>query len=251
VATETDPRGIDRLLDLQELDLATDRLTARRDELESGEEVRAARAELERAEGLLGELRLALDSLDREQRRLEGDIDSLSRKAEDEQKRMYDGSVANPKELEAIQHEVDSLRSRRGRIEDELLEQMERREDLDGRISQAQSDSSTARERLSEVSGESVHELEDISKQLTERGAERERLLPALDEDLLDLYEDLRRQKRGVGAAALVDGVCQGCHQKLSAMEVSRLKKAPGIKRCEYCRRILVPRDPGGSEPAA
>jgi uncharacterized protein len=240
VTTEAEPRGIDRLLDLQVLDLAIDRLTARREELESGEEVRAARADLERGEGLLGELGLAIDSLDREQRRLEGDIDSLSRKADDEQKRMYDGSVANPKELEAIQHEVESLRARRGRIEDELLEQMERREDLDARISRAQADATGARERLSEVSGESAHELEDISKQLAERGAERERLLPAFDEDLLDLYGDLRRQKRGVGAAALIDGVCQGCHQKLSAVELSRLKKAHGVKRCEYCRRILV-----------
>jgi len=240
VATETEPRGIDRLLDLQALDLAIDRLTARREELESGDEVRAARADLERAEGLLGELRLALDSLDREQRRLEGDIDALSRKAEDEQKRMYDGSVANPKELEAIQHEVESLRGRRGRIEDELLEQMERREDLDGRIAATQGEASQARDRLSEVSGESAHELEDISKDLAQRSAERAGLLPSFDEDLLDLYEDLRRQKRGVGAAALVDGVCQGCHQKLSAMELSRLKKVQGVKRCEYCRRILV-----------
>ena len=243
MATEAEPRGIDKLLDLQELDIAIDRLTARRGELESGEDVRAARTDLEKAEGVLGELRLAVDSLDREQRRLEGDIDSLSRKAEDEQKRMYDGSVVNPKELEAIQHEVESLRARRGRIEDELLEQMERREDLDGRMSQAQAEAASARDRLSEVSGESAHELEDISKHLAGRAAERERLVPAFDEELLDLYEDLRRQKRGVGAAALVDGVCMGCHQKLSAMELSRLKKSQGVKRCEYCRRILVERE--------
>ena len=44
----------------------------------------------------------------------------------------------------------------------------------------------------------------------------------------------------GTGAAALKDGVCQGCHQKLSAMELSRLKRGGGVKRCEYCRRILV-----------
>ena len=243
MATETEPRGIGRLLELQELDLSIDRLTARRDELETGEEVRVARAGLEQAEGRLGELRLAVDSLDREQRRLEGDIDSLSRKAADEQKRSplrYDGSVANPKELEAIQHEVESLKARRGRLEDELLEQMERREDLEGRIAQAEAEATEVRDRLTEISGDSVHELEDISKALAERGAERQQLLPAFDEELVELYEDLRRQKRGVGAAALVDGVCQGCHQALSAMEVARLKKVHGVKRCEYCRRILV-----------
>jgi len=56
----------------------------------------------------------------------------------------------------------------------------------------------------------------------------------------LELYEELRPQKKGVAAAALIDGVCQGCHEKLSAMEVDRLKHADGVKRCEYCRRILV-----------
>src|SRR5947208_5655264 len=209
VATEAGPRGIERLLELQELDLSIDGLTARRDELESGEDVRTARAALEQAEGRLGELKLAQDSLDREQRRLEGDIDSLSRKAADEQKRMYDGSVVNPKELEAIQHEVASLHTRRGRIEDDLLEQMERREELEGRISQAQAEATEARDRSTEISGDSVHELEDISKALAERTMERQQLLPAFDEELLELYEDLRRQKRGVGVAALTDGVCQ------------------------------------------
>ena len=240
VATETEPRGIDRLLELQELDLSIDRLRARREVLESGEDVRTARAGLEEAEGRLGELKVALDSLDREQRRLEGDVDPLTRKADSEQARMYDGSVVNPKELDAIQHEVANLRQRASRIEDELLEQMERREDLETRIKQAEAEAAEARDRLTEISGDSVHELEDISKGLAERIAEREQLVPALDEELVELYEDLRRQKRGVGAAALVDGVCQGCHQKLSAMELSRLKRQGGVKRCEYCRRILV-----------
>ena len=245
MSTDAQPRGIDRLLDLQELDLSIDRLQTRRSELETGEDVRTARTAVDRADERLGELKLALDSLDREQRRLEGDVDSLSRKADAEQKRMYDGSVMNPKELDAIQHEVANLTQRRIRLEDELLEQMERREDLEGKIAQAEADGTEARERLTEISGDSSHELEDISRGLAERIGERGRLVPLFDEELLELYEDLRRQKRGVGAAALEDGVCQGCHQKLSAMELERLKRSQDVKRCEYCRRILVPA--GGS----
>ena len=42
------------------------------------------------------------------------------------------------------------------------------------------------------------------------------------------------------GAAALVDVVCQACHEKLSALELDRLKHTEGVKRCEYCRRIVV-----------
>lgn len=234
-------KGLERLLELQELDLSIDRLRARRAELQGGEDVAAARDRMERAEEKLGELRLALDSVDREQRRLEQEADGFTRKAEAERKRLYDGSVANPKELEAMQHDIENLRARRGRVEDELLDQMVRREDLDERLRQAEAEAAEARDRLAQIQGESGREREEIERALTGRTAEREALVPEFDEDLLDLYEDLRRQKRGVGAAALVDGVCQGCHQKLSALELDRLKRAEGVKRCDYCRRILVP----------
>jgi predicted nucleic acid-binding Zn-ribbon protein len=85
-----------------------------------------------------------------------------------------------------------------------------------------------------------VKELEEIGRALAERTAERAALIPSIDEELVELYEDLRAQKKGVGAAALEDGVCQGCHQKLSPLELERIRRAEGIRRCEYCRRILV-----------
>ena len=94
--------------------------------------------------------------------------------------------------------------------------------------------------KLTGLLGESAAELEDIGRSLASRIGERELLVAEFDPELLELYEDLRRQKKGVGAAALVDGVCQGCHQKLSAMELDRLKRTEGVKRCEYCRRILI-----------
>jgi len=75
---------------------------------------------------------------------------------------------------------------------------------------------------------------------LAETRSERDALAPELAEELLELYEDLRGQKKGVGAAAIVDGVCQACHEKLSALELDHLKHTDGVKRCEYCRRIVV-----------
>ena len=170
---------MDRVLELQELDLSIDRLAARREAIEVGAEGTAARSLRDEAQGRLGELRLALDSVNREASRLESDADSLTRKAE-------------------------------------------------------------AEDRLSEILGSSAVELKEIEAALVSRRSEREALGPELDEELLELYEDLRRQKKGIGAAALQDGVCQGCHQKLSALELERLKRTEGIRRCEYCRRILV-----------
>jgi uncharacterized protein len=233
-------RGLDRLLELQELDSAIDRLEARKRQLEQGKEMAAARATMEDAEGRLGELRLGVDAVMREQQRLEREIDSMTRKAEADEKRLYDGSIVNIKEMEALQHEITSLRERRSRSEDELLEQMVRRDDLESRAREANTLVQQTRARLEAVGGEAVAELERIEEELAEKRVTREKLVPEFHDELLELYEELRGQKRGVAVAALVDGVCQACHEKLSAMELDRLKRTEGVKRCEYCRRIVV-----------
>src|SRR2546430_17494605 len=90
--------------------------------------------------------------------------------------------------------------------------------------------------------GDAARELDAASAELVTRRDERARLAAGIDPELLELYEDLRPQKKGVAAVALVDGVCQGCHEKLSSVELDRVKRTDGIARCEYCRRILVDR---------
>jgi predicted nucleic acid-binding Zn-ribbon protein len=232
--------GLNRILRLQELDSSIDRLVARIQLLEEGEEVRAAAAKVQELEDRVGEFRLGLDSQRREQDRLESEVSSLEAKIAAEERRLYDGSVANPKELGSIQAEVGSLRSRKARIEDEVLEQMERREELEGRLPPLESELAGERQRLATVDSETAGELAETTKALAELRTERDALVPEFDEELLELYEDLRAQKRGVGAAALEDGVCNGCHQKLSPLELERVKQAEGIRRCPYCRRILV-----------
>ena len=92
----TGPKGIDRLLDLQELDVRVDRLSARRAALEGGEEAATARTRLSEAERNLGELRLAADEAAREQRRLESDVDGFQQKIAGEERRLFDGTHRQP-----------------------------------------------------------------------------------------------------------------------------------------------------------
>ncbi|MGZ5298709.1 MAG: zinc ribbon domain-containing protein [Actinomycetota bacterium] len=229
-----------RLLALQEIDTTVDRLAARRQVLESGGELAAARNEADAAERALGELRLQLDVVGRDGSKLEHEIDSLSQKAAAEDKRLYDGSVVNAKELGSIQHEIDNLKRRRSDREDEMLGLMEVREELERRAAEAQATSDALRERVETVGGAALEELTSIESELEARLARRQILVPEIEPDILDLYEDLRKQKKGIGAAALVDGVCQGCHEQLSAMELDKLKRVEGVRRCEHCRRILI-----------
>ena len=59
--------------------------------------------------------------------------------------------------------------------------------------------------------------------------------------DLLALYDQIRKTK-GVGAAILRAGRCEGCHLSLNAADLNVIRaSAPDeVVRCEECRRILV-----------
>jgi predicted nucleic acid-binding Zn-ribbon protein len=232
--------GMDRLLTLQGVDTGIGRAKARRQALESGETLAAARAEADRAEAVLGELRLQVDEMGRDQMRFEHEIDSLSQKEAAESKRMYDGSVANAKELEALQHETESLKRRRTEREDELLALLEQREELDTRVAAAETVASGLRAEVDHTAVAATDELVGVTAELERLSDERAELGGQIDPELLELYEDLRRQKKGVGAATLVDGVCSGCHEQLSSMQLDKLKRTEGVRRCEHCRRILV-----------
>ncbi len=121
-----------------------------------------------------------------------------------------------------------------------MLGLMEVREELERRAAEARSTSDGLREQVAAVGGEAVEELTSIVAELEAKRAERETVVPDVEPDVLELYEDLRKQKKGIGVAALVDGVCQGCHEQLSAMELDKVKRVEGVRRCEHCRRILV-----------
>jgi uncharacterized protein len=228
------------LLDIQEMDTAIDRLTARMRALETGEDAAVALAEANEAERMMGEIRLRLDELSRDQMRFEHEIDSMSQKSAAEERRLYDGSVANARELDSITHEVDNLKKRRSDREDELLALMEVREELEAQERAAAERSEALRARVEEVGSVTAGELERMGTELKERAEARAVLAGKVDAEYLELYEDLRPQKKGVAAVALIDGVCQGCHEQLSSVYVDRLKRVEGPKRCEHCRRILV-----------
>ena len=71
---------------------------------------------------------------------------------------------------------------------------------------------------------------------------ERSTIAVGLPADLLALYEKLRAQKDGVGAAALRRRECEGCRLTLNASDLGIIAKAPTdeVLRCEECNRILV-----------
>ncbi len=82
----------------------------------------------------------------------------------------------------------------------------------------------------------------EIDREVEQLSAQRATQAGSLDEALMTLYEKIRAQQGGVGAAELKARRCSGCHLELNNVEIGRLRNADAeeVLRCEECRRILV-----------
>lgn len=237
---DVDKASLTRLLDLQAEDSAIKRLQLRKASLPEAarlEEVTAVLAELE------SDLEIAtkqLDEISREQARIEGEIRLVEAKIGKEEKRLFSGAVANPRELSALQAEVEMLKRQRTSGEDSVIDVMVQREGAQETMERLLSERKEAASQADRLSDTVTSLMSDIDGRLTSHQGTRDAIASELPDELLRLYEQVREVKGGVGAAALVDGACQGCHTQLPAKEVERLRAAGGVQRCDNCRRILV-----------
>lgn len=239
---KADPAHQNRLLDLQDIDIALDRLRHRARSLPE-------LAEVEQLEGRISELSNAvaatgaeLSDLDREQRKAESDVDQVRQREDRDKKRLDAGQVSSPKELEGLQSEIASLQRRREELEDGVLEIMERREAAEARRAETAGELEAAEAERAAAEERRKSALAEIASEERSVGDRRTVIVGEVPDDLLALYDKLRGSYDGIGAAALRHGRCEGCKLALSTSEVSEIRHAAPeeVLRCEQCRRILV-----------
>ncbi len=235
-----DDQTLRQLLDLQREDTAIIRLHERRASLPEARRLQEVQDLVAELEADLDIARKQNDEIAREQSRLEGEIELIDQKAAREDQRMMSGKVANPKELAALQAEIESLKRRRAGIEDQLLDVMVARDAATETVERLDSERSEAQRQKDELSAAVTRLTGDIEAELGGHSGARDEAAAAVPEELLSMYEQIRASKHGVGAAALMGGTCQGCHTKLPAVEAERIRKEKGLQRCDNCRRILI-----------
>lgn len=239
---QADPSAQLQLLDVQELDSRADTLRHRLGALPEAEKLRDVTERRARVVDVVRDLRIAVSDLTSEQRRADADVEQVKARRERDQAMIDAGQIADPKALERMLGELDSLRRRIGALEDIEIEVMER-------LESAESDLTAREGELAQLEGEKQALRADLdaatstlTEQLAEVEAERGPLAAGLPEDLLALYEKLRVQKSGVGAAALRRRECGGCRLTLNAADLAEIIGTPAdqVVRCEECGRILV-----------
>ncbi|MEU8847286.1 C4-type zinc ribbon domain-containing protein [Streptomyces sp. NPDC048564] len=231
-----------RLLDVQALDVRLQQLAHRRRSLPEHAEIESLTKDHTQLRDLLVAAQTEDSDCAREQTKAEQDVDQVRQRAARDQQRLDSGAVTSPKDLENLQHEIASLAKRQGDLEDIVLEVMERRESAQERVAELTERVGAVQGKVDDATARREAAFEEIDGEVATVTKEREVMAGSIPADLLKLYDKLRQQQGGIGAAKLYQRSCQGCRQELAITELNEIRQAAPntVARCENCRRILV-----------
>jgi len=154
--------------------------------------------------------------------------------------RLHSGEVKNPKELEALRMEVESLGRTRSHLDEKILTLMDEVETARAAAEEAAAKLAKARKTY-EVKGQYAarHQVE-LESALAEARAAREPAAQAMEPAILKRYEFLAERKAGIGVERVVGNSAEACHTTYPDQVVRTLRKEEGQLFCQECGRFLV-----------
>jgi hypothetical protein len=221
---------------LQQTDSQTDRSQARlkiiQQTLEDDGELRLAKECAEQAEAGFG-------SAQRTLHQTENAVRDQRIKIEQTESSLYSGSIRNPKELQDLQNDVASLKRHLATLEDRQLEAMVAFDDASAAHKAAQADLQLTTAKALQKNESLAEERDLLLKEVDKLCAERQAITGAIPTDVLENYESLRKQRRGMAVATVTDKACSACGTTLTPMQVQNVFMAADLTYCPTCSRIL------------
>jgi predicted nucleic acid-binding Zn-ribbon protein len=215
-----------------QMDQAQSRLKVIRQTLENDAELRAATETLASAEE-------SFKNVDRLLRQSEQDVEKQRIKIQQTEASLYGGLVHNPKELQDLQKDVASLKRHLETLEERELEAMLAAETAEKELQAANAALETVKSRLGSQLRDLTQESESLNKNLENLSSERNAVMKDLAGQTVNLYDQLRKQRRGLAVASISDGSCAACGTTLTPSQQQSARSTTQLFYCPSCGRVL------------
>ena len=226
------------LVSLQTVDLEIDRLERSKVNLPELGELRRLHEHRRKVESEHEENTEELRTLDLRFDKTNGELQIMEERLRIAERRLFGGGMSS-KETENRRLEVESLRTRIDEQESEALDLMERREQVAAAAEALSADLDEARRREGEVGAVVREAWEKMDVELTGLRSQRAGLVAPVPPRVMEVYENLRRDRGGLAAGRLEGNTCGGCRLALSESERQEAAESDP-PRCPHCRRFLV-----------
>ncbi len=174
-----------------------------------------------------------------ELRQAEAAVQQQRIKIEQAEAALYAGAIKNPKELQDLQNDVAALKRRLTVLEERQLEAMLALEQAEQDFAAAEQTWQTAQAEWSQKTGDLRSEQAALQKELEKLATERLGIAQTISQEHIQLYEELRSERRGVAIAGIAENACEACGAQLTPAQAQAVRLAAQIVRCPSCGRIL------------
>lgn len=225
---------VKQLYSLQEIEKEISQLEKRADEIKYRLSENEA---VVKAEEALREKRERLEETRREQQHNEWEVEDIGHRVEAAQKKLYNGSTGNPKELLSRQQDIEALKIKQEGLETRSIELMDEFEAAKNKVAEAEDELARLRADKQRMSEELSKELENVNTRVSDLKGERERLIASVPPDAAQQYYRIKSMK-DVAVARIERGICCGCRISLPAREIQQARGSRLVS-CSSCGRLL------------
>lgn len=203
-------------------------------QLADNEAVQAAQKDVDEATATLRPLKTTLHDLELQ-------MQSAKTKQKNTEDRLYSGVVNNPRELQDMQAEIESLKSWQSELDNRILEAMVAVEDAQSELDDSQAHLDTVMKETESENADLLHERAQCHSRIERLQHEREQIIKQVTAANLQRYETMRPKKANRPISKLDGGAnCSVCGVEQNAVYAKKLRQSEELLPCANCGRILV-----------
>jgi predicted nucleic acid-binding Zn-ribbon protein len=181
--------------------------------------------------------RAALGANQKERKKCEGDIQVQEQKISKLKDQMV--TAKTNEQYRAFQHEIEFCQKEIRKAEDRILELMSESEPLDKNVKAAEAALKAEKAQVEAEKSRARERTAADQKSQNELQAERSSIASSVTPAAYQNYERVRKGRKGLAVAEVIDGRCTACHIALRPQYFQDLKRGEKILSCESCQRIL------------
>jgi hypothetical protein len=226
---------IETLIKLQKIETESGRIRAKLREMP--DKLEGLKARVNECEQQIADKTAEMNELEKKNRSDEREVKDNTEKINKSQARL--GTIKSNKEYQALLKEIEGLKAKNSRIEDEMLACLDRIEEIKKEIGAKEAEFSKLeiqvqkdKETLERQANKEEKKLADLD---TKWQAASEKVSP----DLLDKFETIKQRNAGIAVVPVINSICKGCNMNIPPQMYNDLYHCNSLTYCPNCQRII------------
>ena len=231
------------IIDLVELQFIENALSAcfsAIEKLKGNPELSEALKKQQQSNSNLDEIKSSYHELDVKRKKLEDTVGINEEKIKSNGKKLFSGTITDPKELSNYQGEIDSLKKSNSKMEDDILELMEEQEKFETSMDVLKKELDGLDILIKRINSEIGEKQEGLKHNIEGLKKRKEDVLVRIPEEYLKKYNDMKTKKGGIAVSVIKDHFCGVCNMEIPAIDTENFVDSEVLYKCPVCGRLSV-----------